>query len=70
MAFQYLDQFPRMYDVFADEVMAPLDKNNDGVITLDEFQQGLLFTNLYRYFMDNFLLIGYLYYAVIHGHEP
>lgn len=40
VAFQYMDLFPRMRDVFVDEVLAPLDLDKDGVVSLDEFKKG------------------------------
>ncbi len=40
VAFQYMDLFPRMQEVFIDEVLEPLDHNKDGVVSLDEFRKG------------------------------
>ncbi|XP_028409499.1 reticulocalbin-1-like [Dendronephthya gigantea] len=40
VAYQYMDLFPRMYDVFIDEAMETMDLNKDGVITFEEFKKG------------------------------
>ena len=40
VAFQHLDLFPRMHEVFVDEVIQPMDLNNDGTISFDEFKKG------------------------------
>ena len=29
-----------MHDVFVDEVLEPMDLNNDGVLSFDEFKKG------------------------------
>ena len=40
VAFQYLDLFPRMHEVFVDELLVPLDLDKDGGISFEEFKKG------------------------------
>ncbi|CAB4023097.1 calumenin-like isoform X3 [Paramuricea clavata] len=40
VAYQYMDLFPRMRDVFVDEVLEPLDLDKDGAVSLEEFRKG------------------------------
>ena len=40
VAFQYLDLFPRMHDVFVEELLVPLDLDKDGGISFEEFKKG------------------------------
>lgn len=40
VAYQYLDLFPRMHDVFIDELLEKKGLLQDGVMSFEEFKKG------------------------------